>query len=485
MSESAMPVHTAVVFQPLHLAWQRRVQYALIATDAAAIAIAVTVAQLGRFGTVGLSGTDPRSIEFRGLALIVALAWLLGLWATRSRDRRILGVGLVEYGRVANATFITFGLLAMLAYLAQLTIARGYLAIALPLGLALLLAGRLFWRGRVHAMRRVGRCLTGAVVVGGTAEVERAVGELGGKLRAGYKAIAVVLTDDGEPTGQASALPRVGLDELVETVHRTRTRAVMIAGGLPGGNEQIREIGWAFEDSGVELILVSRLIEVAGPRMHWRPVEGLPMVHVDLPRFSGFNYSVKRAFDIVVGTVALLVAAPVMIVVALAVKTDGGPVLFRQQRVGMRGGRFAMLKFRSMVVDAEARLAELVSRNEGAGLLFKLKEDPRVTRVGRVIRRLSLDELPQLFNVLRGEMSLVGPRPPLPAEVMRYEGRVNRRLLIKPGVTGLWQVSGRSGLSWEESVKLDLWYVENWSLTNDLMILLRTARTVFAHEGAY
>jgi exopolysaccharide biosynthesis polyprenyl glycosylphosphotransferase len=219
--------------------------------------------------------------------------------------------------------------------------------------------------------------------------------------------------------------------------------------------------------------------------MHWRPVEGLPMVHVDLPRFSGFNYSIKRAFDVVAGGLALLVASPVMLVVALAVKADGGPVLFRQRRVGMRGGHFAMLKFRSMVVDAEARRDELMHLNEGAGLLFKLRDDPRVTRVGRVIRRLSLDELPQLFNVLRGDMSLVGPRPPLPAEVDRYEGRVNRRLLIKPGITGLWQVSGRSGLSWEESVKLDLWYVENWSLTNDLMILLRTARTVVAHEGAY
>ncbi|GAA4163108.1 sugar transferase [Gryllotalpicola daejeonensis] len=485
MSESAVPVRLAVAPQPLRLAWQRRVQLALVATDAAAIVVAIAVAQLGRFGTAGLRGTAPHSIEYRGLALIVALAWLLGLWATRSRDRRILGVGLTEYGRVANATFFTFGLLAILAYLAQLTIARGYLAIALPLGLALLLAGRLYWRGRVHAMRRAGRCLTGAIVVGGGAEVERAVAELRGQLRAGYKAIAVALTDDREPNGPASALPRVQLDELVDTVRSSRTRAVMIAGGLPGGNEQIRELGWAFEDSGVELILVSRLIEVAGPRMHWRPVEGLPMVHVDLPRFSGFNYTVKRAFDIVVGAVGLIVASPLMLVVALAVMSDGGPVLFRQQRVGMRGGRFAMLKFRSMVVDAEARLPELTQRNEGAGPLFKMRDDPRVTRVGRVIRRLSLDELPQLLNVLRGEMSLVGPRPPLPREVDHYEGRANRRLLIKPGITGPWQVSGRSELSWEESVKLDLWYVENWSLTNDMMILLRTARTVLTHEGAY
>ncbi|WP_344772920.1 sugar transferase [Gryllotalpicola kribbensis] len=485
MSESAIPVHTVVAPQPLRLAWQRRVQYALIVTDAAAIAIAITVAQFGRFGTESLHSSAPHSTQYRALALIVAVAWLLALWATRTRDRRILGVGLIEYGRVANATFITFGLLAILAYLAQLTIARGYLAIALPLGLLLLLSGRWYWRSRVQAMRRGGRCLTGAVVVGGAAEVERAVGELGGQLRAGYKAIAVVLTDDGELSGAASALPRVELDDLVDTVRRTRTRAVMVAGGLPGGNEQLRELGWAFEDSGVELILVSRLIEVAGPRMHWRPVEGLPMVHVDLPRFSGFNYSIKRAFDVVAGGLALLVASPVMLVVALAVKADGGPVLFRQRRVGMRGGHFAMLKFRSMVVDAEARRDELMHLNEGAGLLFKLRDDPRVTRVGRVIRRLSLDELPQLFNVLRGDMSLVGPRPPLPAEVDRYEGRVNRRLLIKPGITGLWQVSGRSGLSWEESVKLDLWYVENWSLTNDLMILLRTARTVVAHEGAY
>jgi lipopolysaccharide/colanic/teichoic acid biosynthesis glycosyltransferase len=179
-------------------------------------------------------------------------------------------------------------------------------------------------------------------------------------------------------------------------------------------------------------------------------------------------------------------ASPAMILVALLIKLDNpGPVLFRQERVGMEGNRFFMIKFRSMVVDAEGRLAEFARQNEGSGPLFKIKNDPRVTRLGAFLRRFSVDELPQLLNVLSGSMSLVGPRPPLPAEVEVYESDVRRRLLVKPGLTGLWQVSGRSNLSWQDSVRLDLYYVENWSLAGDLVIILRTVRAVFGSTGAY
>ena len=210
------------------------------------------------------------------------------------------------------------------------------------------------------------------------------------------------------------------------------------------------------------------------------------MVHVDLPQYSGFNHAVKRSFDVALAAVALLLLSPLMAAIAIGVRLSGdGPVLFRQERVGAHGTRFTMLKFRSMVTDAEARLLDLQDRNEGSGVLFKLKDDPRVTPFGRALRRYSLDELPQLWNVLAGSMSLVGPRPPLPNEVERYEEDVNRRLLTKPGITGLWQVSGRSNLSWEESVKIDLYYVENWSITGDLVILLKTVRAVVGSRGAY
>jgi exopolysaccharide biosynthesis polyprenyl glycosylphosphotransferase len=195
---------------------------------------------------------------------------------------------------------------------------------------------------------------------------------------------------------------------------------------------------------------------------------------------------VKGGVDRAAAALALLSLMPVLLLIALAVRLDSpGPVLYRQERIGVNGRGFTILKFRSMSVDADCLLAELLYRNEGGGLLFKMRRDPRVTRVGRWLRRFSLDELPQLFNVLGGSMSLVGPRPPLPAEVERYDSSVSRRLLVKPGLTGLWQISGRSDLSWEEAVRLDLRYVENWSLALDALILVKTVRAVVSSSGAY
>jgi exopolysaccharide biosynthesis polyprenyl glycosylphosphotransferase len=476
-----------IAVQPRRLAWPRRLALALTATDAVAITVAVMVAQLARFGVGSLGTTPPETnLEYGVLAAILGVSWMTALWATKSRQRRIIGVGLVEYQRVANATFITFGLLAVVAFLFHVEIARGYLAIALPTGLVLLLLDRVIWRRALQSLRQAGRCLTGAIIVGPRHDVERVVEELRRNLRAGYRPIAVAVTDDPRAQFGLGDLPGIAMTELVDVSRKARIRAVMMAGSLPGGNAQIRELSWSLENSKVELILVSRLIEVAGPRIHLRPVEGLPMVHVDLPQYSGFNHSVKRAFDVYVSAAALILLSPFLGLVALAIKLDSrGPVFFRQERVGVQGARFTMLKFRSMVVDAEARLPQLESKSDGNGVLFKMKDDPRVTRVGRVIRRFSLDEFPQLWNVFEGTMSLVGPRPPLPREVELYERTATRRLLIKPGVTGLWQVSGRSNLSWEQSLRLDLYYVENWSITSDLLIILRTVKAMFRPDGAY
>lgn len=229
-------------------------------------------------------------------------------------------------------------------------------------------------------------------------------------------------------------------------------------------------------------------MDVAGPRVLTRPVQGLPLLHVEAPRFGGPQLVLKNVADRVAAVLALVLLSPVMLGVALAIRSEsGGPVLFRQERVGRGGRSFGMLKFRSMVPDAETMLPALQLVDEGAGPLFKMRNDPRVTRVGAFIRRYSLDELPQLVNVVRGEMSMVGPRPPLPREVATYEADVRRRLLVKPGLTGLWQISGRSNLSWDESVRLDLYYVENWTPVLDLMILWRTVQVVLRPEeyGAY
>jgi exopolysaccharide biosynthesis polyprenyl glycosylphosphotransferase len=248
----------------------------------------------------------------------------------------------------------------------------------------------------------------------------------------------------------------------------------------------VRRLAWELEGTAAELVLCNRLTDVAGPRITLRPLDGLPLIQVKIPEFEGGVHAFKRAFDIAFAALALVPILLITPVIAIATKLDSpGPVFFRQTRVGRDGRPFAMLKFRTMRVDAEIQLAALLSINEGAGPLFKLRRDPRVTRVGAVLRRFSLDELPQFLNVLRGDMSVVGPRPPLPGEVTGYDGTVFRRLYIKPGITGLWQVSGRSDLSWDESVRLDLRYVENWSLTTDLMIIWRTARVMVAPKGAY
>ena len=470
--------------QPLKLRWPARYLLATTVTDALAILAALTLAQLVRFGPDSLVYAAAAGLEYVGLAAGIAAVWLIALSATRSRAPRLVGVGSAEYQRVTNATLITFGLLAILAFLLRIDLARGYLAIALPTGLVLLLIGRKLWRVQLTQLRRRGRCLTGALIVGSATDVREVIAQLRANLTAGYRPIGVVMTD--AVASVFEDLPVIALESLADISRSSRTRAVMVAGNLPGGSEQLRTIGWSLESSSTELILVSSLTDVAGPRIHMRPVEGLPMVHVQLPQYTGFTYTVKRLIDVSVAGLSLVLLAPLFGIIALAVALeDGGPVLFRQRRIGVGGTSFSMLKFRSMVPDAEARRGEISGLDEGNGVLFKVRNDPRITRVGALIRRYSLDELPQLLNVLAGQMSLIGPRPPLPSEVDRYEDAATRRLLIKPGITGLWQVSGRSNLSWEESVKLDLYYVENWSVTGDFLILLRTVRAVMRREGAY
>jgi exopolysaccharide biosynthesis polyprenyl glycosylphosphotransferase len=284
-------------------------------------------------------------------------------------------------------------------------------------------------------------------------------------------------------------VPIVGsLNQVLSAVQLTGASAVAVTATAAFGPAAVRELSWELEKTNADLILAPALTDIAGPRVHTHPVAGLPLIHVERPTYSGPTRVFKTAFDMVGAALLLMVFSPVMLILALAVKVSSpGPVFFRQERVGVDGTRFRMTKFRSMRVDAEALLDELRAQQTDAGneVLFKIKDDPRITKVGKFLRRFSLDEMPQLFNVLSGEMSLVGPRPPLAAEVAQYQDEVHRRLLVKPGMTGLWQVSGRSDLSWEETVRLDLSYVENWSITGDLVILFKTARAVVSSSGAY
>ncbi len=371
-------------------------------------------------------------------------------------------------------------------YLFKVQPSRAVFAITLLVGLALLLSARWLVRRILGRARARGRALTRAVVVGSGQSVATLVRDLAHRPEVGYRPEAVCLLDPfpEDAYGPAVECTRIGYPEIGRMVIDGHYGAVILADGL--SHQQTKQLAWTLEASPVELMILPRLIDISGPRMAVREVEGLSLLHVDLPAFSGAKVLLKRGFDIVASLAALAVLSPVLLVVAIAIKLDdGGPVLFRQQRVGLRGQPFTIHKFRTMCVDAENRVADLIAANGGQALLFKLADDPRITRLGHLLRRYSLDELPQFWSVLRGGMSIVGPRPQVPREVAEYSQVHLRRLLIKPGITGLWQVNGRSRLSLEESIRLDLRYVENWSIATDLVIILKTVGVVLRGSGAY
>jgi exopolysaccharide biosynthesis polyprenyl glycosylphosphotransferase len=323
------------------------------------------------------------------------------------------------------------------------------------------------------------------LAVGGREEVEALVAELNREPYAGLTVVGACM-----PPGDAVAgcsVPVVGsITTVPDAVARlgVDTVAVTASRGLTSG--VLKRLGWDLEGAGVDLVVAPALTDVAGPRVHVRPVSGLQLLYVEQPEFTGPTRVIKEAVDRFFAAVALTLASPLLATIAIAVKLSSpGPVIFRQVRVGRDGALFTVYKFRTMFIDAERRVSDLWRHNDGNGVLFKLRDDPRVTRVGRVLRRFSLDELPQLANVLMGTMSLVGPRPALPSETERYGRSTARRLLVKPGMTGLWQVSGRSDLSWEDSVRLDLYYVENWSFAGDIQILWKTLSAVVTRRGAY
>lgn len=427
---------------------------------------------------------------YAGLGIFIVLLWNIDLEASRSRERTVVGTGAAEYRRVFNSTLRSFGAPAIIMVVLNMAVVRGFFVIALPLGLCALTASRWLWRRWLVRQRLTGRRLSEAVVVGDSRDVQYVITQLSRNLSTGYKVAGVAVVDPENPEALQPpwfAVPASAtVEHIAAVVAQTGARTVIVAGKLPDGPAAVQELGWRLGELSTELVLASSLTNVAGPRVHFRPVEGLPLMHVELPQFSGLRHVVKRAVDIVLSAAALLLLLPLLAVLALIVRLDSpGPAFFHQERVGRNGELFTMLKFRSMVTDAEALRSGLQHANEGSGVLFKLAHDPRITRAGGWMRHYSLDELPQFWNVLRGNMSLVGPRPPLASEVAEYERPTHRRLLIKPGITGLWQVSGRSDLEWGEAVRLDLYYVENWSLTGDLIILWRTLKAVYSSTGAY
>ncbi|MEO6880527.1 MAG: sugar transferase [Mycobacteriaceae bacterium] len=477
--------------------WQQRYLRRLVVTDVVVVTLSVLLG-LGVSVAVEPSWLDIGTDHAAGLGLllVVVAGWLVMLSIYGTRDLRVLGTGSDEFRRVADATGRLFGVAAVvLVLLGRGEAVRAHLVVSLPVGLALLLLGRLQWRRWLARRRRTGTFGSTVIVVG---EHRTAVAMARTFVRdpaAGFRVVGVCVPGYGQGGRRASdrlvpddtLAPVLGDEHSVMTaLTETGADTVVVTATERLGHAGMRALAWELQAVGVDLVVTPGMVDVVGRRLQIRPMASVPLVHVAEPQYEGAARLRKLVFDWVVAGTALVVLSPLLLVAALAIScTSPGPVLYRQQRVGKNGQSFSMLKLRSMVDDADTQVSNLAGSNEAAGPLFKIRGDPRITPVGRFLRKFSVDELPQLVNVLRREMSIVGPRPPLPREVQTYSGEVHRRLLVKPGITGLWQVSGRSDLSWDESVRLDLSYVENWSMTADLAIVVRTLRAVLVTDGAY
>lgn len=461
------------------LTWTSNYRIRLLFTDTVLVAGVL-------FASVVVS---PAPASSGWVALVLGTLWSIALEGYRTRGSRVVGIGSSEYKRVVRATVLPFASVAIFAVVVDTPGVGELFLIGFPVGTLSLVVSRWLWRHWLITQRGQGHYLSRALVVGPISDVIGVASRMERGSGAAYKVIGAIVSDPAGPSihvGSRDIPVLAGFGEIAQTVRDVGADTVVVAGQRSGDNKFVRNLSWELETTSAELVLASGLTDVAGPRIHMRPVEGLPLMHVELPNFEGGKHLLKRAFDVVASSIALLLLSPVLALIGLLIRLDSdGPVLFRQERVGKSGRAFTMLKFRSMVQTAEDDLGGLLDQNEGSGVLFKIRNDPRVTSIGRVLRRYSLDELPQLWNIFVGDMSIVGPRPPLPKEVSEYENHVHRRLYVKPGLTGLWQVNGRSDLNWDESVRLDLYYVENWSLTGDLMIIWRTVKVLLNPTGAY
>ncbi|MER7166471.1 sugar transferase [Micromonospora sp. NPDC000207] len=418
---------------------------------------------------------------------LLPLGWMVILWGNRAYDRRYLGLGPDEFKRVIRAGVAVVAAVSFLAFATKTDLSRFTVGTALLGALLLVLLNRILCRFVLHVIRRnMSQAGHRMVLVGTLPECLEVYTAVTRVPSAGLVPVAIHLTDGYTATrGVETPVPVYAGRDVLALVREVGGDTIAVCGSASAEPGELRRLAWQLEGSGVDLVVAPQLTDIAGPRVHIRPIEGLPLLHVEEPTLSGPALLAKNLMDKAAAGLGLLALVPLFVAIAIAIKiSDRGPVFFRQPRVGHEGRTFRVWKFRTMYVDAEDRLASLVDQNETDGMLFKMKEDPRVFPVGRFLRASSMDELPQLINVLKGEMSLVGPRP-LPADDGDFLGDVRRRLLVRPGMTGLWQVSGRSDLSWDEAVRLDLYYVDNWSLTYDLSILWRTVGVVLASKGAY
>lgn len=467
---------------------QRLLQLGIAGGDLVVISAATALAAMGRTGLQVFDVANDVNQVAQSVGLWIVAGWMLANLLVGTYTTSHLGVGTIEYARACSAAGLTAGAIGILSYLTKFNLSRGFFVLIFAIGLPVLLVWRWYARRLVHRAHARGHLLTRVLISGSAAHVDDVAAVLEREAWLGYRIVGALLPSSQPTPSTPRGVPVVGTtSRAAESVLAQKADMVVFTEGAFPSPVDFRRIAWDLEGHQVQMAVVPSLSDISTGRIAMRPVGGLPLVHVGQPQSLGASRGLKRAFDLLGATALLLLAAPVMFVFALATKLqDGGPVLFRQTRVGRDGELFECLKLRSMCVDAEAQLPGITRLNRNSdGVLFKVARDPRVTRVGALMRRLSIDELPQLVNVINGDMSLVGPRPALPAEVRRYVPDVQRRLHVRPGLTGLWQVSGRSDLSWEDTVRLDLYYVDNWSIVQDLSIMARTIHAVVRPRGAY
>lgn len=479
---------------PRQADWRYVLSMRLAFTDGFILIAATSASVVLRFGfNSDVEAVGPLSISYPTVAAVIVVGWWAVLALFRTRDPRILGDGLTEYRRVVRATVMAFGCLAILSVLLKWDMSRGFLAITLPLGLVSVIASRKAWRIWLRRQRRRGLSVSRALVVGSPHAAMRLARTFNGNPAVGM-AVAGAWVPTAAPTAErelsvpGGKVPVFGQDHnILDALVAADADTVIVTDTEHLGPEGMRELTWKLEGVDVDLMVSPNLVDISAPRMHLGSVGNEPFIHLEQPQYAEAGNALKGFFDASVGVALTILAAPILLSAAVAIKvTSRGPVFFLQTRIGRRGVPFKIIKLRTMHLDADKLLTELLEKQgKTEAPLFKVDDDPRITRVGKFLRRYSIDELPQLINVIKGDMSLVGPRPQRDAEVEMYDSKAARRLTVRPGMTGLWQVSGRSDLDWEQAVRLDLYYVENWSMTGDIIILWKTIRAVMRSHGAY
>lgn len=462
--------------------WAKRYAWRLVFSDIVIIALALLVFALTMLPPDAmLVWPDGPQLPYVVPLAFVGVVWFLALDMFATRDLHIVGHGIMEYRRIISASIFVFTVIVSIGFFFRVDVTRALPLVALPAGAFTLLIGRWSWRQWLRRRQREGEFVFRALVLGERSKIEHIARQIRRSPGSGFMIVGGI-TPDGQPMTLGEVPVLGALRDTVEVIEEVGADTVIIGGSDELDPRTMRRLGWAMADRDVNWVVSPALTDIAGPRIHSRPVAGLPLVHVDFPRLEGYRRVAKRTFDIVMGGILFVFALPIMLITAIAIRIESpGPLIYTQQRVGRYGKLFSVIKFRSMVEGADDQLESLLDlQGTSKKPFFKVTDDPRITKVGRFIRRHSIDELPQLLNVLGGRMSLVGPRPQRPEEVALYDNDVERRLLVKPGMSGLWQVSGRSQLSPEDAIRFDLYYVENWSFAQDLQILFRTMKVVIA-----